>query len=539
MMTFFTQTHRYAHSLLTASRKAALLLLIAALVSCGGGGGGGDGPPTPPVIGSAWQSGVFQSASTFANRCAVPRTGNDAAGDPVPDVQGTSGQEKNFLRSWSNDTYLWYDEIVDRNPNGADTVAEYFELLVTNATTASGSPKDNFHFSMPSDDYIMLSQSGVSAGYGANWVITNNTPPRELIVAFPEPGSPADVAGLQRGDRIITVDGADLEFGNDVDTLNGGLFPEALGEVHQFVVRDLSNATRTITMTSEAVTSTPVPIATTIPGITPGTSVGYILFNDHIITAEDGLVDAIEQLSGDDITDLVLDLRYNGGGYLYIASQLAYMIAGPAQTNGETFEDLVFNDKHLVNDPVTGDPLTPTPFYNITSGRGALPANQSLPFLGLTRVFVLTGSNTCSASESIINSLRGVDVEVIQIGSTTCGKPYGFYPEDNCGETYFTIQFQGENAKGFGEYPDGFKPQNAGGLGVAIPGCSVRDDFAHQLGDPNELRLQTALNYDTFGCPTASGAAPGAVLKSLTGTSAASDGKLVKPLPLQGRIMER
>ena len=58
---------------------------------------------------------------------------------------------------------------------------------------------------------------------------------------------------------------------------------------------------------------------------------------------------------------------------------------------------------------------------------------------------------TCSASESIINGLRGVNVQVIQIGSTTCGKPYGFYPEDNCGTTYFSIQFKGVNAAGFGE----------------------------------------------------------------------------------------
>ena len=67
-----------------------------------------------------------------------------------------------------------------------------------------------------------------------------------------------------------------------------------------------------------------------------------------------------------------------------------------------------------------------------------------MPALDLERVFVLTTASTCSASEAIINSLRGINVEVIQIGSTTCGKPYGFYPQDNCGTTYFTIQFAGE-----------------------------------------------------------------------------------------------
>ena len=112
------------------------------------------------------------------------------------------------------------------------------------------------------------------------------------------------------------------------------------------------------------------------------------------------------------------------------------------------------------------------PFFDDSS------SGQPLPTLNLPRVYVLTGGTTCSASESIINGLRGVNVEVIQIGSTTCGKPYGFYPQDNCSTTYFTIQTTGVNAMGFGDYGDGFSPNNvAGAGGVRLPGCSVRDDF--------------------------------------------------------------
>ena len=134
-----------------------------------------------------------------------------------------------------------------------------------------------------------------------------------------------------------------------------------------------------------------------------------------------------------------------------------------------------------------------------------------LPTLNLPRVFVLTGGGTCSASEAIINGLRGVGVEVIQIGSTTCGKPYGFYPTDNCGTTYFTVQFRGSNALGFGEYSDGFSPANTQGvLGVSVPGCSVADDFEAQLGDETEARLAAALNYrDTQACPAPSGLSAG------------------------------
>jgi hypothetical protein len=223
--------------------------------------------------------------------------------------------------------------------------------------------------------------------------------------------------------------------------------------------------------------------------ILPGTTVGYVLFNDHIATAENLLVQAISDLKAQGATDLLLDIRYNGGGYLAIASELAYMISGPS-TAGKPFETLTFNDKHTTTNPVTGQPLTPTPFLTTT----VLSSERTpLPTLGLSRVFVLTGGGTCSASEAVINGLRGQDIEVIQIGGTTCGKPYAFYPADNCGTTYFSIQLKGVNAKGFGDYSDGFTPKGTDLAG--LPGCQRLDDLTHELGDPDEGLLQAALLY--------------------------------------------
>jgi hypothetical protein len=226
------------------------------------------------------------------------------------------------------------------------------------------------------------------------------------------------------------------------------------------------------------------------------------LFNDHLATAESELVAAFSQLQSAGVHDLVLDIRYNGGGFLDIASEVAYMIAGPGPTTGQTFELSQFNSKHPSVDPVTGSVITPTDFHSTTQGFSTTPG-QALPSLNLARVFVLTTASTCSASESIINGLRGVNVQVIEVGSTTCGKPYGFYPADNCGVTYFSIQFQGINAQGFGDYPDGFTPQNTPATeGVLLPGCSVADDFTHALGDSNEGILASALSYQSNGtCP--------------------------------------
>jgi C-terminal processing protease CtpA/Prc len=471
-------------------------------------------------------------------QCASPRSGTDpGTGEPFPDVPGSTLTENNWLRSWSNDLYLWYAEIIDRDP-GLHSTPQYFDLLKTTATTASGAPRDQFHFTFPTAEWQELAQSGVQVGYGAEWAAISTSPPRRFVVAYTHPGSPATSppATLSRGAEVLTVDGADLVNANDsasIDVLNAGLFPSQEGESHVFTVLDLgASEPRTVTLQAVRVTTTPVQNVSTVRS---GGRVGYILFTDHLATAEQLLVDAVGQLRDAGISDLVLDLRYNGGGFLAIASELAYMIAGPGPTTGRTFEELVYNDKHPETDPFTGEPLEPVPFLDTTLGLSA-PPGEALPTLNLPRVYVLTGPTTCSASETIMNGLRGVDLEVIQIGTTTCGKPYGFNPPDNCGTTYFSINFKGVNAKGFGDYPDGFSPAPGGGdAGAAVPGCVVPDDFTRALGDPAEGRFSAALEY------RASGTCPGAAFSSLDssgrGSLASVDGRVYKPQWLENRLL--
>lgn len=517
------------------------LFLFPVFAACGGGGGSGFAPPPPPPPpGSGWQPGVFLDASTFQNLCQNPRSGIDpATNQPFVDLQGTTLDENNFLRSHSDDTYLWYSEIVDQDPALFNDPLVYFDQLVTNATTPSGQLKDKFHFSIPTAEFFQLAQSGVVAGYGITWALLSATPPREAVIAYTEPNSPATnlPIPLARGARVLTIDGVDVATGADVDTLNAGLFPVGVGELHEFEILDLgSNTPRIVQLTSAEVTTSPVQNVSFVDTPT-GDRIGYMLFNDHILTAEDALVSAVNQLNNFGIDDLVLDIRYNGGGFLFLASQLAYMIGGPQATAGQPFETLQFNDKHPVTNPVTGEALQPTPFYNGTT------TNQPLPVLNLPvrRVYVLTGPGTCSASESIMNSLRGVDVEVIQIGSTTCGKPYGFYEAPNCGTSYFTIQFRGVNAKNFGDYTDGFSPANtaSGILGTLVPGCSVADDFFAQLGDPLEARFAAALGYRATGnCPAATGVA-GPGLNKLGAQPALRDGVVVKNPWLMNRTLGR
>ncbi|MGB5331536.1 MAG: S41 family peptidase [Woeseiaceae bacterium] len=526
-------------------KKTAYLFLsfftLALLAACGGGGGGGVVVAQPPPT-TDWQQGVFLDESTYARRCATP--GNsvnvfDVNCPVVQDVQGTVLDENNFLRSWSNRTYLWYDEIVDRDPGLYNDPLAYFDLLRTTALSPTGAPKDKFHFTQDSQAYCQLSQGGVSAGYGAAWAILEASPPnREILVAYTEPNSPATANGVLRGAEVLEVDGVAVSNG-DAGVLNAGLFPAALNESHDFTIRDPDGTVRIITMVSQQITNAMVQNTQVIN--TPTGDVGYMTFNYHRAPAEEELIDAVNLLiANGPIDDLVLDIRYNGGGFLGIASQLAYMIAGPVPTAGRTFEIVQFNDKYPTTDPITGQPITPVPFLDETVGFSSLPAGQALPALDLPRVFVLTGPGTCSASEAVINGLRGVGVEVIQIGSTTCGKPYGFYAQENCGTTYFTIQFRGVNDANYGDYTDGFSPAAVDDDEAQVLGCAVGDDFSEQLGNPAEDRLEVALAYQAGqGCIAPLAVAPGDAAGKPTSSLQGRDGVVYRSFFDSNRILGR
>jgi carboxyl-terminal processing protease len=506
-------------------------LTLAGISGCGGGGSGstlgGDGTP---ISSNTYTAGVFKPESTFAAKCASPRSGTDPYTQKVyPDMAGSSTDENNWLRSWSNDLYLWYSEVPDLDPSQY-TTSNYFPLLKTSATTASGASKDKFHFTYQTSVWESLSQSNTDVGYGVQFDIVQRTPPRKIVVAFTEPGSAAtqSPASLARGATVLAVDGIDINVTDSasLNKLNAGLAPAAAGESHTFQVEDAGSASpRTVTLQAASITTKSVPNVQTIS--TPTGAVGYLLFNNQLAQAEAELVTAVNALKSAAVTDLVLDIRYNGGGYLDIASELAYMIADTNMTAGQTFELLQFNSKHPSTDPVSGNSIAPTAFHTTTLGLSQT-RGQPLPNLGLQRVFVLTTAGTCSASESVINSLQGVGVQVIQIGTTTCGKPYGFYPADNCGTTYFSIQFRGVNARNFGDYTDGFAPSSSmtasSGTSATLPGCAVNDDFTHALGDQNESLLFVALNYrvnQSCSVPPA-GLAPGMSLKQATRAAAES-----------------
>ena len=488
-----------ARALRGKTRWVLSVVTVAALAACGGGGDGG-GRAIPGLAAS----------TALAQRCVAPRS---------TDALGTVTDENKWVQAWNNETYLWYSEVVDQGPTAYSNPVTYFSTLRTTATTASGKDKDEFHFTASTPEWVARSQGGKSLGYGFEIWVVSGTPPRRAVVAYTDPNTPAATNNILRGAEILMVDGVDWVNDNTqagVDVLNAGLAPKVAGP-HTFRIRDFGGTERNVTLTAGEVVQVPVQKVGTLP--TPNQGVGYFLFNDHLATSEKALIDAITQLKAANITDLMLDMRYNGGGYLDIASELAYMIAGPTSTQNKVFEQQQFNDKNPFS--LTQAQRT-TPFHTTALGFSATQG-QTLPYLGLSRVYVLVGGSTCSASEAVVNGLRGVGVNVVLVGNTTCGKPYGFYPQDNCNTTYFTIQFKGVNQAGFGDYADGFAPT-----------CPVSDDFNHQLGDPAEARLAVALGHRNTG--TCQPASSTSLAKAMSAGSGASSGHLVRSAVRENRF---
>ena len=429
-------------------RVASFLAPLFFAAACGGGGGGGSGNSTPPA------SGGSPTVDQLANIC-------------------TPAGEKTWELAHLNDVYLFYRDIVQVDPNAYATPEDYFNALLVKS-------KDRFSFVEPQSVADAFFNAGQNIGYGAEFVFDSSS---RLRIGYVDAGGPLAAQNVVRGAEITAVAGTPVSQLTRAQ-LHSKLFSDSTGVSLMLSVLDPGLTTpRDITVVSANVTENPVPNVQVL-SVAGGAKVGYILFNDHIATSEAALIAAVTTLKAAGVNDLVLDIRYNGGGFLYIASELARMIGGSTIVAGATFEKLNFNDKHPEK---TNNPANTVPFYTTASN------GQALPTLDLSRVFMITSPGTCSASESIINGLSPF-IQLIRIGGTTCGKPYGFIQTNNCGKAYFAIQFQGVNSLGFGDYTTGFTPT-----------CVVPDDFSHALGDVNEGRLAAAIAYrNTGACPVVS-----------------------------------
>ncbi len=189
-------------------------------------------------------------------------------------------------------------------------------------------------------------QLGVTYGYGISYKRESNIPPRSWQVTNVTPGTEA-ANKVFRGSKLIAINGVDFvnsSSDSDLAIINGALSSTDEGVEHTFTFASLNNAEYEVKLATASIKGVPLQLARTIT--TPQGNVGYLLLNSfNNATVEKELVEEFTKFEQDNITDLVVDLRYNGGGFIALSSQLAYMVAGKNATEGKIYDRLIYNDK--------------------------------------------------------------------------------------------------------------------------------------------------------------------------------------------------
>lgn len=386
--------------------------------------------------------------------------GEDQASDPAC----APAQQRQALRDYMGERYYWYTQLGSPS-EGAATFDAYFQSMLYK-------PQDRYSYTQSAASFNQVFTEGRRVGYGYTlvWADAAQT---KLRVRNVEPLSPAARAGLGRGDVIVAIDGlepAQIAAGELANVTTPGV-PRV------FMVVTPRGSARAITVESADYALSPLAATTTFDISRNGVpaKVGYLAYNQFVGYSTGSLSTAMAQFGAAGVEELILDLRYNGGGSVGTSRDLASMIGG-ARTANKLFTYLRFNDKQVANN-------IRVPFNtNTEQNPFALPLPQ-----GLGRVVVITSGATASASELLINGLRPF-VDVVLVGSTTYGKPYGFVPREMCGTVVNAVQFESLNAVGAGSFTQGFTPD-----------CQVADDLDRQLGDPNERRTRAALDYLVTG----------------------------------------
>jgi carboxyl-terminal processing protease len=427
------------------------------------------------------------------------------------------GLIKDSVYLYAAEDYLWYTQLPSyaafkpRTITGADGLTalttEVDALSQFAINPATGKPYEYYVPSPGIAKYSFIDNGSVSAqlngvqgdfGFDFNWDAVT-----DVRIIYVYPGSPADLAGIKRGYKILSINNS-TNISYDYPP-----YGDQSMNNYNFVINALTNS-NTVSMTlqkPDGSTLTVTSMNTTNYTINPvltyktfdegnGRIVGYIVFNSFTsdANADPQLNTAFSYFTAQGITDLVVDLRYNGGGYVSTAEYLDNLIV-PTAKDGTPMYVSTWNDK-LVND---NDPLLKAAF-GIPAGYFK-PSNQTVNFsknaitkpINIKNVFFIITRRTASASELTINNLRP-ELNVQFIGSTSYGKPVGFIGININKYQYYTPEFSTQNSAGQGGYYTGFTPEDAG-----YPGKLGPDDITKDFGDPTEGLLSLVLTYIKTG----------------------------------------
>jgi hypothetical protein len=397
--------------------------------------------------------------------------GCSSSDDPFtgqPSSCSNDGQ-KQFVLDALYDWYLWNADL-PANLSIADYATP--EELVIEVTETygpqkpDGTPLDRFSSvgSLQADQQFF--GEGKYEGFGFSWREEGG----EMRMTGVFAGSPADVAGIARGQTVVTLNGrtyANIVGGEGINTFFDS------NDTVTFVMERLDTTTFSADVTKAIVTIPPVPQSRLInigDGVPP---VGYMEFRTFISTAEPRFATVFADFAAAGVTDIIIDMRYNGGGLVRTAELLGDYL-GSVANPGAVFSRTEFNaDRAPANNSIDL-------FANPAVANG----------LNTSRFIVIASGGTASASELVTNSLIPY-ADVWIVGENTFGKPVGQVGIEFCEKILRPTSFRTANALGDGDYFDGLPVD-----------CPAADDLDIPVGDDSDPNVMAAVSIATTGaCP--------------------------------------
>jgi carboxyl-terminal processing protease len=369
--------------------------------------------------------------------------------------------------------------------------------------------------------------NGSANDYGFSVQYNDDT---DLRVKYVYPNSPAAQQGLTRGCKLTSINGrTNLTYPTAVNFLNSAIF--GTNPTITLAFNDINGNPKTAVVSSSLYTVNPI-LYTHVYTVN-AKKVGYIVFNSFTNNVSAELNTAFASFATQGVSELIVDLRYNGGGYVSTATQIINL-AAPAGETGNTMFTSYYNSylqsitsaqrkaSVLAHQPLLDDAGKLQTFTSGVNGTYATYADLDFSptaadniekfaksgSLALNRIYFLVTGSTASASELTINSLKPV-MDVKLIGSTTYGKPVGFFPIRIDKVDMYIPEFETKNKLGVGGYYSG----------LTVDKVSP-EDLTKAWGDETETLLAYALlyaktgNFVTTGTKTASLRATATVMPS-------------------------
>ena len=421
---------------------------------------------------------------------------------PVEEVPVVDIEVQNFLWQTLNLYYFWQGEVNDLADDRFDTQTAYEEYLAENSNPVDLLENkllfSEDRFTFYSDDYTELvnNSAGISKSNGLQFGLSliGDTDDVFGYVEYIIKNSDASTKDIKRGDVFIGVNGTRLNRNNYIELL--------FGENDTYTLNMAQISNNTISETDKEVTLTKVeglredPILTSNVITSGDKKIGYFMYNQFVSGSEDEMNAIFADFKAQNITDLVLDLRYNLGGRGSTAAILASLIYG-TNTN-DLFYRTKYNDKLQAE---FGSDFTDNYFVNSTGTQDG-NSNAALNSLNLTKVYIIATESSASASELVMVGLEPY-VNIVHIGTTTVGKNQGsllFVDDPDGGNVYDPERVDNinpnvqwgiqpiisrvENADGFSDYAEGLSPD-----------IELEEDITNLgiLGDANEPLLARAI----------------------------------------------